>query len=875
MATVPGAETPTAPELTVASSDGVLGFRMLLVLGTVVGICVPWGIWTMLQPPALTPLEQTEQALELLQEGRTRSAYQIAMKLLQQRVNDPNVGGTLEYIAGTANFRKAEYDRQDTDLEASSITLPIYELAMRYLEKASLKTFEPKLKSSWAYMLGVCYFQMERYYEARELLELAWDTAPEHRHEIVGKLGECYLDPNVLRASLYNPTDKLQANAASQRMLERIRKIASDTPDTGHGLTKLELFRLLLLQAEYELLTGSAQEMEATLNRIQMDELGENISDEFKNSLRDSVKILRARAALEQGQTGAARSILQGLIGDKSGLEQSSTLQAHYLIGLAFARDGRYDQALDHLEKPASVSDVKVCFPANLHAGEIARNRGLHEEALGFYLRGLALVKSTEGFTNRWMDLEQTRQMIRDAWSEWGNSTRYEHFRYATDLSERVVPLFTQVEANQMLALATRKRAEFIQRETDALEPHVDPEQIAKTLDHWKRAGHAFARLANSTLTSGAFGQNLWEAAQLYRRGNDFHNALKMVNLYIQSNPRAGLPSALIFKARLLMDLDPYTEEDHLQEATAILEKLQRDFPKDQYIYEAQVLLGDAYLEAGQVDQALHVWRDLLLKSPLTPDATEWQSALFSLGRLLILSTDSRPEILTRAAVPERTPEEELRNLEYVDEAIHWLNEFVLRNPRHPHALEARWLLAKGLRFRIQRPARRLPNAETENTRLELMKEIQELSRKSVAQFKLLESELALREQQGLLDDVTLQFLRDAYFEPAHIQFDLGRYDESGDAFRKAIDYYSNAAFHFTGDPIVLVAYYRIAECYRELRAEEEARRQLEQARVILGQLKDPFSTRSTNFNRQDWENLLEQSIRLYDLVQESQAPRP
>lgn len=852
-----------------------LSLRAWAVLGVCLGIGIPWGIWWMLQPPALTPIEQTYQALEMLEEGRTRSAYLAAIKLLQDRVSDPNIGGTLEYIAGTAYFRKAERVREERGPEALGIVQPNYELASRYLEKAGLKTFAPELKPQWATMLGLSYFQLERFYEARELLDQAWESAPENRAEIVWKLGTCYVDANVLKASLYNATDKQQAQAARLRMLQRIQEVTSDEEAAINTLGRLEYFRLKLLEAEFQLLTGQLAEFEETLLRIDLEELEDTIPDEPKIQLRDGVLVLQARYQLREGHPERAREQLQGLVGGKSGLEQSGTLQAHYFMGLAYAQEERFDRAAEHLNKPASISDSELCFPANIHAGELARRRGLHEEALTYYVRGLSLVKSTDRFTNRWMDMDQARQMIRDAWDEWGSSTRYEHFRYATELSERVVPLFSQVEANQMLAGATRKRAEFVQAETDALRPHVDQEQTLKTFEHWKRAGQAYARLAHSMQTSELFGRYLWDSAQLYRRGNDFENALKMVNRYIQSDPRSGLPAAYILKARLLMDLDPYSEEDSIQQAIHLLEKLQRDFPKDQAIYEAQVLLGEAYLEAGAPDQAMEVWRELLLKSPLTPAATEWQSALFALGRLLFLTSDSRPQILSQAAQPDRTPEQRSQHFEYVDEAIHWLNEFVRRNPEHPRALEARWLLAKGLRFRIQKPAERVGQAETENTRSELLKEIHQMAQRSMQQFKLLENELSLLEQQNLLDNLASQFLRDAYFEPAHIQYDLGRFDETGDAYRKAIELYSHAAFHFTGDPIVLVAYYRIAECYRELQAEDEARRQLEQARVILSQLKEPFSTRSTNFNRAAWETILEQTIRMYDLALDAQPAQP
>lgn len=114
--------------------------------------------------------------------------------------------------------------------------------------------------------------------------------------------------------------------------------------------------------------------------------------------------------------------------------------------------------------------------------------------------------------------------------------------------------------------------------------------------------------------------------------------------------------------------------------------------------------------------------------------------------------------------------------------------------------------------------------------------------------------------------------MKNSYFEPAHIQFQLGKYDSTGDTYRKAVDLYSNAAFRFSGQAEVLVAYYRIAECYRELGSDDEARRQIEQARVILSQLEEPFSADSTNFNREQWNLLLEQALKLYDISLESNS---
>ena len=859
------------PEASAASApSGGIGFYPLLSMALIVSIALPWIAWMLLREPELTPYEKSEKAVDLLDQGRTRSGYVLAMELLHDGVRDPDIGGSLEYVVGVAHFRKADEVDSEMGKQAAGITMPIFDLARRYLEQARRKTIRPELRAEWAYSLGSCYFKLGRLYEARELLEEAYEINFDFRDEATFKLAECYLDPNVLADSLDVPNDRMEAQKVRQRMLDRVTEVL-DQPEKKR-LNELKYTQLRVYQAEYCLLQDQYTQMQDALDKVHPETLGDDVSDEDRNLLQDSVRLTKARALLQQGKTKAARDVLQELIQEKSGLEQNATMLAHYIIGRAYAQDKSFDLALDHLEKPARVTESVICFPANLYAGDIARKRGLHEEALAYYIKALEQVTSTEEFTNRWINLVTARSLVQAAWDDWGSSGRYEHFRFATDLAGHVVPLFTQSYSNRLLALATRKRAEFIQEETDALQPHVDDDQRRRALEHWKRAGQAYARLADSTAASDAYSGNLWEASQLYRRGHDFASALKMVNRYIDSNPLTGLPAAYVFKARLLMDLDPYSNQENLDQAIAVLEMLLRDYPKDQFIYEAQILLGDIYLEMGENEQAIEIWRELLLKSPLTPEATEWQDALFSLGRTLFLISDARPEILQAATTDEAAEKQAALNYERVDEAIQWLDEFVRRRPQHPRAFEARWLLAKGLRFRIQKPADHIEHAETENTRIELNNEINSLAARAIAEFERLGDDLAVLEQQDLLNQVTAQFLRDAYFEPAHIQYRLGRYDSTGDAYRKAIDLYSNAAFHFTGSPTVLIAYYRIAECYRELGAEAEARRQLEQARVILQQLPDPFSEQSTNFNRQQWESLLEQSIRLYDLALDPEA---
>ncbi len=868
-----------------AAVDGIqqvdsLGFYPMLTISLVLGIAFPCAIWLMIKEPQPTPLQQTEDAIELLEAGRTKTAYLQAMKLLKAQVSDPGIGGSLEFIVGVAHFRKAEKDVKESPIMNRNIAAQGFELARRYLEQANLKTIKTELQSEWSYSLGACYYYLGRLYDAREKLEFAYAQSEKRRAHTMLMLGKCYVDSNVMKASLIHQTNLLEEQTKRREIIARLEKIV-DPHIQNQPLTDAEIVEAYMYIAELYRQDKKLDQAEQAMQKIRDHLKNHAFPEDVKVSLADSEELLRAMIILDRGDAKKARDIVQSLIAEKSGLELKTILQGHYIIGLTFSREEKIDLAIDHLEKAALVTDSEVCFPANLYAGELARRRGLHEDALVYYLRALSLVDSTESFTNRWIDLNKARLIIKAAWDDWGTSQRYEHYRFSMDLADHMVPLFAPEFANQLSAMANRKRAEIIQKEMEREGKQSDPEMRLLVSDHWKRAGNAYARLASSSQSSDKYAETLWEASQLYRKGSDHKNALLMIKKYIATNPRTGLPQALIMKARTLMDLDPFSEKDRTAEAIEILEDLIKKYPKDQSIYDAQLLLGQAYLEEDQADRAIEIWHSLVTESPLTPRATEWQSAMFALGQVLFNTSDTRPYILLKNKLEADENETDVEKSErpehfqHVDDAIRWLDEFVRRIPDHPRSQEARWLLAKGLRYRASKPAEQLENkkvATTENTRNELLKEIRSLLERSKLQFRILRDQLAAQEERNQLDELTRQFVRDAYFEPAHIQYDLGPYDTSGDAYRKAIDDYSNAAFHFSGDPAVLIAYFRIAECYRQLGAEAEARRQLEQARVILSQIEEPFSQSSTNFNKQQWEQLLLQYVKLYDLALDQQV---
>jgi TolA-binding protein len=94
--------------------------------------------------------------------------------------------------------------------------------------------------------------------------------------------------------------------------------------------------------------------------------------------------------------------------------------------------------------------------------------------------------------------------------------------------------------------------------------------------------------------------------------------------------------------------------------------------------------------------------------------------------------------------------------------------------------------------------------------------------------------------------------LRNSYFGRADALFDMGKYED-------AIQAYSAATNRYQHEPESLEAYVQIASCYRRLGRTSEARRTLEQARVVLQRIRpDADFAKTTRLARNDWGQLLD-----------------
>jgi tetratricopeptide (TPR) repeat protein len=763
----------------------------------------------------------------------TVEARRIASELDAVHYRDLKFAGAVPYILGIVEFRKAfqQTDRQRFDSFRS---------AAGHLEQA-VTGLDSEHRLEGQFALGVARYAIGDVSGAQQpLLQVikpyiadSGSSPPPEFFQAAATLQDGYLDTHT--ASSLLSAVKLNEAVLSKKNLE-----------------PAERDRTLLRRAQAFVALHDAEQARAALSLV---------SNEA--SARQGTILIRAQVNIAERHFKEARVDLESLA-NESGLDSLYPRQALYLLGVSYEAERDYENAL------RKYGDVVRRYPdraeglaGSVRRAELLRKAQRWEEALDAYVKALERVRPN-GFTNRWLQLDEFRRYVVAAFEDFKRTKAYE---FAVELARHMRPLFPPKDAFEALErVATANELWASQVDAEIAErPYLVREQrMPELLERWKTSGRAYAELAEALHESPKYPDVLWISSEHYRKGHDFRDALVQVTRFINTQPKQRLPLAYVRRGEILMDLGRFDEAlDHFDRALV-------EFPTDIAAFSAMYLIGACEVERNHPDKAVSAWQRVLHEPHLDPSANEWQASLFALGRIefqIAMSMKSEP-------VPDGQPTQELRPrpagaYERLDESINRLEEFVARYPNRPETPEARFLLAKALRDRAVLPRQKLKRAETDNARKELQAEIQRQLNEAQDQLEGLIETLQSKETAGLLDLLGQRMLRDAYFERAHNLYAMER-------FEKAIEAYTTAANRYVEDPNVFLAYIQMANCYDRLGKPIDARGVAIQAMLIHKNLPEKaFTQDKTLMNRDEWRTWLEWAGALRDAPKRQSAAPP
>jgi tetratricopeptide (TPR) repeat protein len=770
----------------------------------------------------------------------TVEARRIASELDGLRYRDPEFGGAVPYILGIVDFRKA---LQQTDRQR----LESFRSAVGHLEQA-INTLDAEHRLDGQFTLGIARYAIGDVAGAQQLLQQVIrdylsekaPTPPPEFFQAAATLQDGYLD-------MHTPSALMAAIKLNEAVLGK------------KNLDRGERDRTLLRRAQAFVALHDGEQARAAMSQV---------SNEA--SARQGTILIRAQVNITERRFKEARADLEPLA-NESGLESLYPRQALYLLGVSYEADHDYENALRRYgDVVRRYPDRAEGLAGNVRRAELLRKAQRWEEALDGYVKALDQVRPS-GFANRWLQLDEFRRYVLAAFDDFKDFKRTHTYEFAVELARHMRPLFPPKEAYEALdrfATANELWAGQVEAEIAERPFVVRQQRKAELLERWKISGKAYADLAEALHESPKYSDVLWISAEHYRKGHDFQNALVQMTRYINTQPKQRLPLAYVRRGEVLMDLGRYNEAlDHFERVLA-------EFPTDISSFAAMYLVGACEMERNNPDKAVAAWQRVLHEPHLDPSANEWQTSLFSLGRIqfqIAMTMKAEPSA-DGAGAAEPSPELRPRPAaayERLDESINHLEEFVARYANRPEAPEARFLLAKALRNRAVLPRQKLKRAETDNARKELQAEIQRHLSEAQDQLDLVIESLQAKETAGMLDPLGQRMVRDAYFERAHNLYAMEKYE-------KAVEAYTSAANRYVEDPNVVLAYIQMANCYDRLGKPIDARGVAIQAMLIYKNLSEKaFTTDKTLMNRDEWRTWLEWAGALRDAPKHDSSPPP
>ncbi len=740
-----------------------------------------------------------ETVLEALDLRAYDDARDMAQRLKEQGTLPLAELGAPPFVLGAV----AAYEGDDT---WSKDKINYYLLAARHLEEARDRGFPAGRRAEGLYLLGRSLYFSGKIPASRRVLLEALKLYKHQATEIHRLLAGAYLhdaDPMLQEAlaenEIYLSDRKLPAAVRHEGLLQRAQIL-------------LLLDRIAECTAELGKIPANAKNHADAIimqGRVLMHEASQLRSKPDATS-EDQLKARRNyRAAIKTLQRAQGRDTLS----------TQATRKAMYLIGVCYLQLGDYRAALARFSRTyKQYPELAEGLAASFQEAELSRQLGRDGEALAGYRRTLSAITDPENFSNPWITLKQLRSRIRSTYEHY---LQTQNFEIALQLTRLFYPLFSRVQTLELMAAAHRAWGQALLRQAADVPPDkADPlRQLGR--EQLRQAGRVYGRLAELETATRRYPDDLWYSASAYLAGQDYVHAIGVLQQYLKDQARRRHPQALVHLGEAMLALN--RTDEALESFRECIEFHQRDAAA----YRARLLASRAYLERGDLQQVETLLQENLNGEDLTPSSQEWRDSLFALGELL--------HIEHRYA-----------------EAIRRLEEAVERYPDDPQTLPSRYLIADSYRQAAATAQKKLEQDLPGTARVTHSRQIREQFETALQRYEEIREIISRRQETGELTSREKLMLRNCYFAVGDIYFDLGQYEAAIRAYRTTTNRYQSR-------PAVLLAYVQIASAYRRLNKPLEARATLEQAKAVLGRIKTESAfTETTNYNRQQWTELLD-----------------
>jgi tetratricopeptide (TPR) repeat protein len=783
--------------------------RSLMVAATIltlIGLTI--GGWAYLASVALTAGQiSIATALEAYDKGEYEEARSLVTQMLTGgQVPRSEYGGPL-FVLGAVKVKDAEGQAVPERRRVE------YSVAARYLDEARAYGIPADREARGTFLLGQSLIESGQFDEGIFALNELVDG--EHpKHDTHGDTVELEARHLLAETCLVMPNPRLKEALQHNEVLVAAQDLSPEQRTAvllqrAEILTRLDRYNDARTTLS-ELPAGTSGAPAALLaGIITLDEV-EHAQQKVAPSDRD-----QATAAMADKITAAIRDLQRAASLD----EQNSIVaqQASYQTGRGYALNGELDLALKQFGRTRQVfGDSYESLAASIGEGDVLRRKGDFEGSLLAYRRALEAYAKIPVYRSHTISVEKFRDRLRVALTD---LMQGQHYHDALALLDRVTPLFSRAEELEMRGTALEKWGYQLVGgfAHDSHEPN--PNRTAG-LERFRAAGVAFAELADLRFATNLYSADLWRSAEDFFLGQSFSHTIDSLHKYLQYEPEVRNAQAMLRLGQSHLALG------QIDQSITALEECIEFHPLDSSTFQARIDCAKAYWYQGNTDRAEQLLRDNIAGSSLKPLSPEWKDSLFELGMLL-------------------------HEKGKFQDAIGTLEEAVERYPHDSQRLVAQYIIGESYRRWAQDLLADAQNSRTSSEHTKTVEVATQRLTTALSQFEDVQRTITLKTHDIHSDPLMGTMLRNCYMLEGTVLFDLGRYKE-------AIEAYSNVSSLYPDEPFVLETFVQIANCWRRLNKDDNARGAVHQAQIVLERLPADSDFASTTIhNREEWRLLL------------------
>lgn len=740
-------------------------------------------------------LDDGGATLDMALEALDRHDYEEARQMVGEMKQRP--GDTSDF--GGYLFILGAVKSSQADMEWSEERRRATHLvAARYLQKSRELGAPPGRESQLMYLLGQSLIHANQPKAGIKILKESLRDIEQPPHELHRLLASAYLNL---------PTPNLSS------ALHHIQQLAGEKT-----LSEDEHLQTLLTEAD--ILIRLSRIAEAIQVFSQLPE-GQN-QQATRLILEGRIQLAEAQqldvdSPQRTAQLESALELLQEAQRVDS-LNGKTTRQAMVLVGQCYELLKNKDAAMAEYEHISnSYGDTPESVVATLAKARLLQAAGEPDKSLVAFRSVIESAGDPLTYANPLLTLADLRRELLAAHSRFLEKRQ---FQQALVLIDHFAGLFGPATVAEFTALTHHAWAESnLEEAQDTHRRRSAASLQSEGRYHYRASGRAYETLSELRPTSRKFSDDLWAAAENYFLGQSYSHAAKVLNQYLLLEARSRRALALLRYGQCELAVG------NTADAVLALQECIEMHPRDANVFAARVECANAYLTQKQPDKAEAMLLENLTGDTLRPASPEWRDSLFLLGNYL--HDQGR----------------------YV-EAIEKLQEAVARYPDAQQTLLARYTIARSYHSAAEEPAKLALQAKTENERQKNRRLRDVYWEEALMNYQDVQRRITL---EGHAEDsaLTKALLRNCYMMQGAVLFELRRYEDA----RKA---YANVSTIYQHEPFVLESFVHIANCWHRLNQPVNARQTIAQAKLVLERLsKNIDFKQTTNFSRQQWQNLL------------------